>query len=132
MHQNVLFLIKKISEPATSQSLDGILYSISLSCGCVCWYSMHVSHYSTVFLMFAFICTQYTYLCTKNLIFSISLWLLCICCSICFCNRKGIIILYTSWQCHQSLPIHFSLANSVSCCALIYLSCVASPVLYMI
>ena len=44
-------------------------------------------------LMSAIIFTQDTDSQTKSLIFFISVLLLCNCCSICFCNRKGIIIL---------------------------------------
>ena len=35
----------------------------------------------------------FTNSCTMSLIFSIPIWLPCSCCSICFCNRKGVIIL---------------------------------------
>ena len=58
---------KKIPAPTTSQELHGTLYGITFSCGCVCWYSKHVSHCFVVFSMSAFIFTLYMDSLAKNL-----------------------------------------------------------------
>ena len=60
---------------------------------CVYWYYRQVPHCFRLFSVSAFILTQYADLHAKSLIFSIPMWLPCNYCSICFCNRKGIITL---------------------------------------
>ena len=76
--------------------------------------------------------TQYTNSHARTLIFSIPICLLCSFCSICLYNfKKELSFFYLSWQCHQSLPIHFLLDSTISCYAPFLLSCVASPVLGM-
>ena len=54
------------------------------------WLLLGVVGFHTVFNVFVFI--QYTDSSAKSLIFFIAMWLLCNCCRICFCSRKGIIV----------------------------------------
>ena len=129
MYRNVLFLMKKISLPTTSHSLHGTSYGITFSCVCVCWYSNYVAHYFIALTMSAFIFTQYTYYSAESLVFSMPILLLCNCSSICLCNRKGIIILLPSWQCHQLLLAHAWLANYSACFIPLHLLYMASHVL---
>ena len=84
-----------ISLPTTSQGLYDISYGIVFSYTCVL-VILCVKHCFTVFPMPVFIFIQYTDSHDKSLILPLPKWLLCNCCRICFCIRKGIIILLPS------------------------------------
>ena len=98
---------------------------------CVCWQSRHVALCFTVISIYVFMFKQDTDLHASSLIFSIPMWLLCSCCSVCFCNWKGIIIIL------PFIIIPSIIANSILisqyCLSfdLLLSSCVAHPVLYM-
>ena len=66
------------------------------------------------------------------LIFSIPMWFLCSCCSICLCASKGFITFCLSLQCHKSLLIHFLSASIVLCSEGLLPPCMASPILCML
>ena len=52
---------------------------IIFSCACVFWYPRQVAHCFQVFYISVFLFNKYPELCTRNLIFSIPIWLLCSC-----------------------------------------------------
>ena len=54
-----IILIVNTSAPTTSWGLYGIPYGIVFSCGCICWYPMHVAHCSALFSMSVFRFIQY-------------------------------------------------------------------------
>ena len=87
-----------------------------------------VAHCFTVASMPVFIFILYTDSWTMSHIFSMPIWLLGSYYSICFAVEEGLLSSYPSWQCHQSLPVHFLLVSIVTCWAPFLLSCVTNPV----
>ena len=87
----IFFLNKKDTFVKHPHGLHETLYGIVFCCGCICWYSRHVVHGVTVFLMSEFI--HYTNSLANNLVFLMPIFLVSNCSSICLCNREGIIIL---------------------------------------
>ena len=58
----------------------------SFLCGCICWYSRHMVHCFAIYSMSVFMLIQCTDSLTRGHVFSMPIWLLCTCSSICFCN----------------------------------------------
>ena len=120
-----------MSAQVTSLGLHGTSYGTVFSCGCVCWYSKHVAHCFTVFLMSALIFTKYIdslgkfhflflhHFCATAPVFVSEI-------------QKVLLFFCLSWQCHQLLLAHAWLANNSACFVLLNLFCVASAVLCMI
>ena len=102
MHSNILLFIKNISAITISHilvnSLCGIVFYLQL---CVL-----VVNAFTVFFTSVFMFNHSTDSYTSSFIFSIHIWLLCSCHSICFSNWDGIVILLS----FSSMPSHIAIS----------------------
>ena len=90
------------------------LIGCCLSSSCMFWYFRQMEHCLTAFSISAFISTQYTDLCASNLVFLITMWLLCSCFNTVSASAVQMVLLLTChlWPCCLSWPTHVCWANT--------------------
>ena len=81
-----------MSTPITSHGLNGILWCVSFSLGCVCWNSRHVAHNFIYASILALTLCQNTDSWASSFIFSMSMWFMCSCMNTCCFKLSGMIM----------------------------------------
>ena len=109
--------------------LPGLVWNVIWDFHCVCWYPKLVAHCFILFLMSAFIFTQYTNFIANSLIFNAHLSILCNCSSICHWNEAGMIIILPFMAVPLIIASSYLIVQSFNKTCSTSLYCVARPVI---